>query len=182
MRRKHAVLVILMVTLALALCSCQQARRDTEHNYKPYHTNDGNNNLAKGAVMTEPYVVDGKRYTPMSVQEAWKYRERGEAAWYGDEIYMAEGGNYNTANGEVFDENLMTAGHKYLPLPTYVKVTNLNNNKSVIVRVNDRGPFHPDRLIVLSKAAAEKLGFEHRGTAPVMVETVQVGGSSYTGR
>lgn len=182
MKKRHVFLVVFMVAIALTLCSCQQARRDVSPNHKPYQTNDGNNNLAKGAVMTDSYVVDGRRYTPMSVTEASTYRERGEAAWYGDEIYLTEGGNYTTANGEVFDENMLTAGHKYLPLPTYVRVTNLNNSRSVIVRVNDRGPFNPDRLIVLSKAAAEQLGFERRGTASVMVETVQVGGNSYTGR
>lgn len=182
MRRKQVILVVMMVALALTLCSCQQARQTKSGNYKHYQTNDANNNLAKGPVMTESYVVGGVRYTPMTVQQAVNYSERGEAAWYGDEIYLTEGGNYTTANGEVFDENMMTAGHKTLPLPTYVRVTNLNNNRTVIVRVNDRGPFSPDRLIVLSKAAAEQLGFERRGTAPVMIETVQVGGNSYMGR
>ena len=177
MNNKKLILAVLMVVLAFALIACQQKKFND--NYKGYETGDGQ---VMGPVMTESYTADGKRYTPMTVQDAVNYRERGQAAWYGDEIYLTGGGNYSTANGEIFDENLMTAGHKYLPLPTYVKVTNTNNNRYVIVRVNDRGPFHPDRLIVLSKAAAEQLGFERNGTAPVIVETVQVGGNSYAGR
>lgn len=176
MSKRNLILTVLMVALAFTLTACQQKK--INDNYKGYETS---NSQAIGSVITKPYTMDGKRYTPMTAQEAMNYRERGQAVWYGDEIW-SEGGNYRTASGEPFDENLMTAGHKYLPLPTYVKVTNTNNNRSIIVRVNDRGPFHPDRLIVLSKAAAEQLGFERNGIAPVIVETVQVGGNSHSGR
>ncbi len=78
-----------------------------------------------------------------------------------------------TANGEAFDPNQLTAAHKHLPLPCFVRVTNLNNNKSIIVRVNDRGPFVGDRIIDLSAGAAKRLGFYSQGLAPVQVETVE---------
>jgi rare lipoprotein A len=78
-----------------------------------------------------------------------------------------------TANGEAFHPSKLTAAHKLLPLPTFVRVTNLENGRSIIVRVNDRGPFHQDRLIDLSAGAARELGFYQEGTAPVLVETVQ---------
>lgn len=77
-----------------------------------------------------------------------------------------------TANGEAFDPNQLSAAHKYLPLPTYARVTNLANKKSIIVRVNDRGPFVPDRIIDLSSEAAKRLGFYNQGIAKVLVETV----------
>lgn len=95
------------------------------------------------------------------------YLEIGVASWYGKKFH-----GRLTANGEVYDMYGMTAAHKSLPLPTVVKVTNLDNARSVIVRVNDRGPFHDDRLIDLSYAAARALGFENKGTAPVVVEAL----------
>lgn len=79
-----------------------------------------------------------------------------------------------TANGEAFDPKGLYAAHKYLPLPTYVKVTNLKNNRTIIVRVNDRGPFVKGRIIDLTAAAAKKLGFYKKGTTTVLVETIQI--------
>ena len=79
-----------------------------------------------------------------------------------------------TANGEAFDPNGLNAAHKYLPLPTYVKVTNLENSRSIIIRVNDRGPFVKGRIIDLSAGAAKRLDFYKKGTARVLVETYQV--------
>ena len=81
-----------------------------------------------------------------------------------------------TANGEVFDPNGLSAAHNYLPLPSYVRVTNLENRRSIIVRVNDRGPFVNGRIIDLSPGAARKLGFYKKGTAKVVIETVKVEG------
>lgn len=81
-----------------------------------------------------------------------------------------------TANGEAFDPDGLNAAHKYLPLPSYVKVTNLENRKSIILRVNDRGPFVDDRIIDLSAGAAKKLGYFKKGTAKVKVETIDVEG------
>jgi rare lipoprotein A len=81
-----------------------------------------------------------------------------------------------TANGEAFDPNGLSAAHKYLPLPIYVRVTNLQNHQSIIVRVNDRGPFVSGRIIDLSAGAARKLGFYKKGTAQILVECVEVKG------
>jgi rare lipoprotein A len=126
-----------------------------------------------GRVKTSPYVVKGKHYEPMSVAAANSYREKGIASWYGYETYKRKGGQM-TANGEAFHPNKLTAAHKLLPLPTFVRVTNLENGRSLIVRVNDRGPFYKDRLIDLCAGAARKLGFDEQGTARVLVETVQI--------
>ena len=123
-----------------------------------------------GKIKNTSYVINGKKYVPFSVETAKSYRETGIASWYGSEMY-AKG--KVTANGEKFSESGLTAAHRLLPLPVYVKVTNLENGKSVIVRVNDRGPFKDNRLIDLSKAAAKKLGFVDKGTAKVMVEFVR---------
>ena len=91
----------------------------------------------------------------------------GTASWYGTKFH-----GQATANGETYDLCGMTAAHKTLPLPSYVRVTNLDNGKSVIVRVNDRGPFYSDRVIDLSFAAAKKLGYAETGTARVKVEGI----------
>ena len=125
-----------------------------------------------GRVKWAPYVVKGRRYVPMSVQEAQRYEETGIASWYGEETRRKKGGRM-TANGEAFDPMGLTAAHKYLPLPINVKVTNLENGRSIIVRVNDRGPFpsadNPNsgkRIIDLSYGAARKLGFYKKGLSP----------------
>jgi rare lipoprotein A len=131
--------------------------------------------IAQGRVKSSPYVVRGKRYVPMSVAKARNYRQTGIASWYGYETYRQKGG-YMTANGEAFDPRGLSAAHKHLPLPTFVRVTNLENQRRIIVRVNDRGPFVKDRIIDLSAGAAKKLGFYKEGTARVLVETVQLEG------
>lgn len=127
--------------------------------------------IAQGKVKNSPYVVAGRQYIPMSVAKSRSYRKKGLASWYGNETLNQPGGHM-TANGEAFDPNQLTAAHKYLPLPTYARVTNLVNKRSVIVRVNDRGPFVPNRIIDLSSGAAKRLGFYHQGTTRVLVETV----------
>lgn len=99
------------------------------------------------------------------------YRERGIASWYG-----AKFNGHETSNGEIFDHYKATAAHKTLPIPSYARVTNLDNGKAVIVRVNDRGPFHPDRVIDLSYAAAVKLGYMEQGTARVEVAVIDLAG------
>jgi rare lipoprotein A len=131
--------------------------------------------IRQGRVKTSPYVVGGKRYVPMSVKEADDYRETGIASWYGYETYHQKGGHM-TANGEVFNPNGLNAAHKYLPLPTYVRVTNLENHRHIILRVNDRGPFVRGRIIDLSAGAAKKLGYYEKGTARVLVEAIQLEG------
>ncbi|WP_371232998.1 septal ring lytic transglycosylase RlpA family protein [Pseudomonas sp. QE6] len=118
-----------------------------------------------GPVKNNPYTVLGKTYYPMN--DARTYNVVGTASWYGTKFH-----GQATANGEQYDLYGMTAAHKTLPLPSYVRVTNLDNGKSVIVRVNDRGPFYSDRVIDLSFAAAKKLGYAETGTARVKVEGI----------
>jgi rare lipoprotein A len=131
-----------------------------------------------GRVKNSPYTVRGETYYPMSVEEAMEYREAGIASWYGYETRRKRGGHM-TANGEAFNPKGLTAAHKHLPLPTNVKVKNLENGRWIIVRVNDRGPFpsaqNPrsgERIIDLSMAAAKRLGYYEKGTTRVMVETI----------
>ena len=112
-----------------------------------------------------PYQVNNIWYYP---QEDYDYREVGIASWYGPDFH-----NGMTANGEKYDMYALTAAHRTLPLPSIVKVTNLENGKSVVVRVNDRGPFVNNRIIDVSKTAAEILGFDAQGTAKVRVEVMK---------
>lgn len=114
-----------------------------------------------------PYTVWGQQYTVMDSADG--YVERGTASWYGKKFH-----GHQTSNGEVYNMYAMSAAHKHLPLPTYVRVTNLENGRSVVVRVNDRGPFHGNRLIDLSWAAANRLGFLDKGTAQVEVAAITV--------
>jgi rare lipoprotein A len=131
--------------------------------------------IEQGRVKNAPYVVYGRRYVPMSVEKAQSYRQEGVASWYGVETRNKEGGHM-TANGEAFDPDGLTAAHKYLPLPFHVRVKNLDNGRSILVRVNDRGPFVEGRIIDLSAGAARKLGFYRQGTARVRVEAVEIEG------
>ncbi|QJI31208.1 septal ring lytic transglycosylase RlpA family protein [Pseudomonas sp. ADAK18] len=126
---------------------------------------DATPTLHTGAYKANPYTVLGKTYFPL--QESKTYVQSGTASWYGTKFH-----GQNTANGEVYDLYGMSAAHKTLPLPSYVKVTNLDNNRTVILRVNDRGPFYSDRIIDLSYAAAKKLGYAETGTARVKVEGI----------
>lgn len=137
--------------------------------------------IRQGRVKNAPYVVYGKTYVPMSVEEAEDYRETGIASWYGEETRRKENGHI-TANGEAFDPDRPSAAHKYLPLPVNVRVTNLETRKSIVVRVNDRGPFAHDRVIDLSAAAAKKLGFYEKGTARVAIEVVSLRADAGTER
>jgi rare lipoprotein A len=130
--------------------------------------------IRQGRVKRSPYVVKGKRYVPMSIKESRTYREKGIASWYGAETRRQKGGHM-TANGEAFDPNGLSAAHKHLPLPVHVRVTNLENRRSIIVRVNDRGPFIEGRIIDLSAGAARRLGYYNKGTVRVLVETVEEG-------
>ncbi len=120
---------------------------------------------------TRPYTALGRSYRPYTRHQA--YRVRGLASWYGKRYH----GN-QTANGETYDMYAMSAAHTVLPLPSFAKVTNLSNGRSVIVRVNDRGPFHDKRVIDLSYAAAYKLGFVNKGSTMVEVEAIIPGYTS----
>ncbi len=112
-----------------------------------------------------PYEVLGKTYYVLPNPE--NYKEYGKASWYGTKFH-----GQRTSSGELYDMYKLTAAHRSLPIPSYVRVTNLDNHRTAIVRVNDRGPFHSERLIDLSYAAAVKLGFADQGTTRVMVELI----------
>ena len=112
-----------------------------------------------------PYTVLGKSYFVLPSEEG--YSERGIASWYGEKFH-----GHKTSNGEVFDMYQVSAAHKSLPIPSFLRVTNLDNNRSIIVRVNDRGPFHGNRIIDLSYAAALKLGYADIGTARVQLDSI----------
>lgn len=112
-----------------------------------------------------PYAVFGQTYTPVRTRSS--YKARGLASWYGKKFH-----GLKTASGEIYDMYGMTAAHPTLPIPSYVRVTNISNNRSVVVRVNDRGPFHPNRIIDLSYTAAHKLGYINAGSTLVEVERI----------
>ncbi len=122
----------------------------------------------------ESYVVFGKRYYVMDSSQG--FVEKGIASWYGTKFH-----GRRTSSGETYDMYAMTAAHKNLPLPTYVKVTNLNNGKYIIVKVNDRGPFHENRVIDLSYTAALKLDIVKKGTGLVEVRALEPGTPVNTG-
>src|SRR3546814_634278 len=111
-----------------------------------------------------PYQVLGRWYYPKDEHD---YDQIGTASWYGPSFH-----GLNTANGEAYDMEMLSAAHKTLPLPSYVEVTNLDNGRKLVVRVNDRGPFVGDRIIDLSRKSAEVLGVERPGTARVRVRRV----------
>jgi len=133
------------------------------------HAPSGNGTLPTGNggyyKTGKPYKVDGRWYHPLA--SAAGYDQTGIASWYGRDFHGRK-----TANGERYDMHALSAAHKTLPLPTLVRVTNLENGRSVVVRVNDRGPFARNRLIDLSYAAARSLGFVNKGTARVRVQTL----------
>lgn len=112
-----------------------------------------------------PYKAMGKEYVPMTSLQP--FRQRGMASWYGKRYH-----GQKTSSGEIYDMYAMTAAHPTLPIPSYARVTNVANGKSVVVRINDRGPFHSGRIIDLSYAAAHKLGYVGAGAAQVEVESI----------
>lgn len=182
MFQKHTMMINTVKTVSLLVIHLLIITGCAHHS--PFEPKDGPPKLrkdisaVKNAVPKEeprarygnhsPYEVFGKTYHVMGSSEG--YAEEGIASWYGEKF-----AGRSTSSMEPYDPYAMTAAHKALPLPTYVKVTNLENNRSVIVRVNDRGPFHGDRIIDLSYAAAIKLGYANKGTARVMVEAIDPG-------
>ncbi len=112
-----------------------------------------------------PYQIAGQWYYP---KEDYSYSEVGIASWYGDDFHAKK-----TANGEKYDMNTLTAAHRTLPLPSIVKVTNLENGRSLVLRVNDRGPYAKNRIIDISKRGAQLLGYQTQGTAKVRVELLE---------
>lgn len=115
-----------------------------------------------------PYTVNGRTYLVLEDEEG--YSETGMASWYGRKFH-----GHLTSNGEVYDMFQLSAAHTTLPIPSYIRVTNLDNGRSVIARVNDRGPFHPGRVVDMSYAGAVLLGYARTGTARVRVEAITAG-------
>jgi rare lipoprotein A len=123
----------------------------------------------------KPYNALGKDYVPFTSVRS--FSQRGLASWYGKRFH-----GQKTSSGERYDMYAMTAAHPLLPIPSYARVTNLANRKSVVVRINDRGPFHAGRIIDLSWAAAAKLGYAERGSAEVEVEAIVPGARAASAR
>ena len=146
-------LVILLAALSLALAAGCASKAPSPPPGKPG---------VKKPATQRPYSIKGKTYHP--IPSAHGYRETGYASWYGPNFH-----GRRTSNGEIYDMDQMTAAHKILPMHTYVEVTNLNNNRKIVVRINDRGPFVDGRIIDLSRAAAKKVGVYGPGTARVEV-------------
>ena len=147
-------IIIFPIVLSLISCSSNYTSQSYKKKSNPFY----------GGIykVGDPYLVEGKVYYPKANNN---YNETGVASWYGKKFHKKA-----TANGEVFDMYKVSAAHKTLPMPSRVRVTNLENNKSMILRVNDRGPFVKNRIIDLSMRAAEILGFKEQGTAQVRVE------------
>ena len=166
-------LAITMVCCSCAACTTTQAPDSKGYiSEKAYGVKAGprvayGKKIHKGGgryMIGKPYVVRGKRYHP---KEEPNYDKKGVASWYGSAFRGRP-----TANGEIYDPDHLSAAHPTLPLPSYVRVTNIENGSSLVVRVNDRGPFHHGRIIDLSSKAADMLDLKHRGTGPVRVQYV----------
>ena len=162
----------LLVCLILTNCSSKPSRYALKHDTGPdrdinhHNVSDAIPRVeAKSKGGNKNYRVLGKNYRVLKTSSG--YKKRGIASWYGKKFH-----GHRTSNGEIYDMYQMSAAHKSLPLPTYVRVTHLKNGKSVIVRVNDRGPFHQNRLIDLSYVAAKKLGITATGTGVVEVTAI----------
>jgi rare lipoprotein A len=154
--RRHPFRLACFAALALSLAACGTTPSGSSNEPTPP---GGGKGIYK---VGTPYQIDGTWYYP---SEDWNYDETGIASWYGEQFH----GKY-TANGEIFDLNQMTAAHRTLPMPTVVRVTNLENGRSIEVRVNDRGPYARGRIIDMSRRAAQLLGYEGQGTAKVRVQ------------
>ena len=149
--------VVVIVTIGLSLAACAGSSGPREA---------GAFGKSRGYYKVgAPYQVNGVWYSP---RVDYNYDETGTASWYGEAF-----NGRSTANGEIFDLNQVSAAHKTLQLPSVVEVTNLQNSRALKVRVNDRGPFAGDRVIDLSRRAAQLLGFERAGTAPVRVRIIK---------
>ena len=164
-------LLVATVALALLLSSCGKShvnysgRDSAPSSYDPQRSGKLPSGSGGYRKTGKPYKIAGHWYYPLATADG--YNETGIASWYGTKFHGKK-----TANGERYDMYAMSAAHKTLPLPTLVRVTNLDNGRSAVVRVNDRGPFVKSRVIDLSYAAAKSLGYDNAGTAPVRVEVL----------
>lgn len=156
--KNHKILVLIALSV-VTLSSCATNKLDL---YSQSAAISGKTGTYK---VGNPYKVLGKWYYP---KEDYSYVETGTASWYGEDFHAKY-----TANGEIYDMNTLTAAHRTLPLPSIVRVTNLENGRSLVLRVNDRGPFAKNRIIDISKRGAQLLGFQAQGTAKVKVEVME---------
>lgn len=152
--RHRLILLCWTASIAAIVSSCATYQRANPPSEQPQ--------AARQITAQKPYVIDGKRYEPLSRHEG--FEQEGSAGSYGQEF-----NGRRTSNGEVFDMNAMTAAHKTLPMGIYVRVRNTGNGNELVVRINDRGPFAGDRIIDLSSAAAGRLGMLRDGVSPVRV-------------
>lgn len=178
-RTKPIHLIAVSAALLCSLAACSFNSRDSGPS-QPVDVSHIPNAVPKHEKRTSAgnpstYVVMGKRYYVM--RHSRGFVQRGIASWYGNKFH-----GHKTSNGEIYDMYAMTAAHKTLPIPCYVQVTNLKNGKQVTVRVNDRGPFHENRIIDLSYAAAKKLDITANGTGLVEIRTVEPGQPAPTTR
>lgn len=160
----------LVVTVSMAVTGCGNVPRPESAVQQPIDISSIPDAVPKAEAKSrygnpDSYVVFGKRYFPLESGQG--FVERGIASWYGKKFH-----GRRTSSGETYNMYAMTAAHKTLPLPTYVRVTNLSNNRTIVVRVNDRGPFHENRIIDLSYTGATKLGMLKQGTALVEVQVI----------
>jgi rare lipoprotein A len=162
---KSRVMIVTALVASLCACTVSTGPRGVDETQKlsPRVIRVGDPVPKGGGVykLGDPYLANGKWYVPVNDRA---YDKVGEASWYGDFFH-----GRRTANGEVYDMNGLTAAHPTLPMPTYAAVTNLANNRTVVVRINDRGPYHEGRIIDLSRRAAELLGLHGHGTGTVRV-------------
>lgn len=162
-RLHHNLLRIMLLTAVLTLSACTYGKIDLgEGKYSQAAAIKGQGGTYK---VGNPYKIMGITYYP---KEDYSYSETGIASWYGEDFHAKK-----TANGENYDMNTLTAAHRTLPLPSIVKVTNLENGRSLVLRVNDRGPYAKNRIIDISKRGAQLLGFQAQGTAKVRVEILE---------
>ncbi len=161
--RTIGVCAAILIGVSLTVSGCTKSQNAFEGTGSPRY--EGPEPIPYGGGVQKignPYQIAGRTYTPHADPD---YDKTGIASWYGDRFHRRR-----TANGEWFDMNRLTAAHPTLPLPVYARVTNRNNNRSIVVRINDRGPYAHDRIIDLSRQSATELGFRQQGTAPVRVE------------
>ena len=168
-RYKRSIVIMLCCGL---LAACSQSRYQYSDDHAPEHIPELAN-IADAVPVAQPYSrYANKDYQVRGIDyKVWRdiktLTQTGKASWYGNKFH-----GHKTSNGEIYDMFSMSAAHKNLPLPSFVRVTNTGNGRSVVVRVNDRGPFHPDRIIDLSYAAAYKLDMLKSGTADVRIELI----------
>lgn len=167
------LITVISLFIISSLTACTTGRYQHAQDFVPNPILDPES-LTDAVVKPEPlssmgnpkrYTVMGKEYEVM--RHGAGFKQEGYASWYGMKFH-----GHATSNGEIYDVYQMTAAHKTLPIPSYVKVTRKDNNESVVVRVNDRGPFHEGRIVDLSYAAAVKLGIHKMGTAAVSLEVI----------